>query len=98
LFSCVRVSDYIESIRDVACSVHSNPVPVYNLLFSVCCQSALSLMCLRLILTLVVKTKANLDHPLYRPTLGWFKLTMYANRFLCTDAIIIKQYRSGSGD
>jgi len=72
LSSRVRASDYIESIHNIACSVHSNPVAVYNLLFSVSCVSALSVVCLRLILTLVVKAKPNLDHPLY--ALGWIKL------------------------
>jgi len=71
LSSCVRVSDYIESIYDVACSVHLHPMAVYNLLFSVSCQSALSVVCLRIIL--------NLDHSLY--TLGWFKLIMHTKAF-----------------
>jgi len=44
LSSLVRASDYIEFIHNVACSVRSNPATVYNLLFSVSCQSALTLV------------------------------------------------------
>jgi len=56
LSSRVRASDYyIEWIHNVACSVRLNPMAVYNLLFSVICQSALSGICLRFILTLVDK-------------------------------------------
>jgi len=40
LFSCVRASNCIESIHNVACSVRSNPEAVNSLLFSVSCQSA----------------------------------------------------------
>jgi len=50
-----RASDYIASKHSIACSVLLNSVAVYNLLFSVSCQSALSVVCMRLILTLVIK-------------------------------------------
>jgi len=65
LFSLVRASDYVYSMPNVSCS--SIPVAVYNLLFFVSCQSVLSVVFFRLILTLVVTGQAypNLDHPLY---------------------------------
>jgi len=53
--SRVRVSDYIEFIHNVACCVRSIPKAVYNLLYSVVCQSAPFVVCLRIILTLVVR-------------------------------------------
>jgi len=52
LSSRIRASDYIESLRNVACSVSSNPVVVYNFFFLLAAKA----VCLRFILTLVVNT------------------------------------------
>jgi len=55
LSSCVRASDFIVSINNIAvvCAFEPRGIPCF--LFTVCCQCALSVVCLRLILTLVVK-------------------------------------------
>jgi len=64
LSSRVRASDYIVSVYNVACNlqvcVQTPGVVVYNLLLTVRCQNALSVVCLRIIFNLVVRPSRTL--------------------------------------
>jgi len=51
-----RQSIIIVSICNVACCVRSNPVADYNLSYSVSCQCTLSVLCLRIIRTLIINS------------------------------------------
>jgi len=65
LSSRVGASVFIVSIHNVAVVCVFEPRGGRYLLFTVWCQCALSVVCLRLILILVVKAWPNLDYPLY---------------------------------
>jgi len=70
LSSCVRASTILNPYIMLLAVCVRTLWQFIILSFLVSCQSALTVVCLRLILTLVVKAQPNLDHPLC--TLGWF--------------------------